>query len=342
MVLRQSAQANFDLLSPVASCKDYRKKRRTLELAENLTSHYLSNSATFYLSVTNFAVTGMLSLNRTSSIFCRASSSKCLASSSLPSSSCSRRFYSEQRQSGESDLQDAPKDTTEQQAQESETVAESGQSSSNKDERVLDDLLRSPRPTRWPTVGLFANSASQTETVTEVASQEDTGPPVSPREPQPGDRTDRSVNPIGANRERGPGSRTQDIDSALVIPIGVPYKLYVQAYRKNCIMTIIDHQGRLVGNVSSGMIGFRNAAEGSYEAGYQCATRMFNVIKEQKKLHPRIDLEIFLKGFGQTREALMKALTMSEGEGVRDVVRRITDRTPLKIGGVRGQKSRRR
>ena len=54
-----------------------------------------------------------------------------------------------------------------------------------------------------------------------------------------------------------------------------------------------------------------------------------------------IELEILLRGFGQGRTAILKALTLPEGDKVRDVVHCITDRTQIKIGGVRLQKARR-
>ena len=52
-------------------------------------------------------------------------------------------------------------------------------------------------------------------------------------------------------------------------------------------------------------------------------------------------LEIIFKGFGQGREAMQKALLASEGEKVRPFVARLTDHTPVKIGGTRAKKARR-
>ncbi|EJD01015.1 translational machinery component, partial [Fomitiporia mediterranea MF3/22] len=110
----------------------------------------------------------------------------------------------------------------------------------------------------------------------------------------------------------------------------------------NCIMTLTDEQSRWVASWSSGMCGFRNAAEGSYEAGYQCAIHIFEKVREEiKRRSEEVKLEIYLNGFGQGRSALLKALTMSEGDGVREVVSKLTDTTPIRIGGTRLQKARR-
>jgi len=51
--------------------------------------------------------------------------------------------------------------------------------------------------------------------------------------------------------------------------------------------------------------------------------------------------EVLFKGFGQGREAVFKALMTSEGDDVRPFVARVTDNTPIKIGGTRAKKTRR-
>ncbi|THH05120.1 hypothetical protein EW145_g5021, partial [Phellinidium pouzarii] len=120
------------------------------------------------------------------------------------------------------------------------------------------------------------------------------------------------------------------------------YRLYVNARLKNCLMTLVDESSELRAQVTAGMCGFRNAAEGTYEAGYQCSVRMFDRIREEAdNRRVEIRLEILLNGFGPSRSAMLKALSMSEGDGIRELVNRLTDRTPVKIGGVRLQKARR-
>ncbi|KAL5508384.1 hypothetical protein ACEPAH_6003 [Sanghuangporus vaninii] len=127
-----------------------------------------------------------------------------------------------------------------------------------------------------------------------------------------------------------------------VVPTSIYYRLHVLARSKNCIMTLADENYRRVLVVSSGRCKFKNVAEGTYEAGYQCALRVFEFIRnEKKKRKEGIKLHVFVNGFGQGRSALLKALTMSEGNGVRQIVEKLTDTTPIKVGGVRLQKARR-
>ncbi|KAL5488179.1 hypothetical protein ACEPAI_6287 [Sanghuangporus weigelae] len=126
------------------------------------------------------------------------------------------------------------------------------------------------------------------------------------------------------------------------VPTSIHYRLHVLARSKNCIMTLADENYRRVLVVSSGRCKFKNVAEGTYEAGYQCALRVFEFIRNEKKRRKEgIKLHVFVNGFGQGRGALLKALTMSEGNGVRQLVEKLTDTTPIKVGGVRLQKARR-
>ena len=91
--------------------------------------------------------------------------------------------------------------------------------------------------------------------------------------------------------------------------------------------------------ISTGCLGFRKAARGEYEAGFQTATRAFQMIEEKGLLDKNI--EIVMKDFGKGREAFISALNGKEGNVVRNKISRIWDKTPLKFGGVRSPKIRR-
>jgi small subunit ribosomal protein S11 len=67
---------------------------------------------------------------------------------------------------------------------------------------------------------------------------------------------------------------------------------------------------------------------------------MFKRIEELADREP-LEVDLFLKGFGQGREALQKALLSGEGDNVRVLVGSVTDRTPIKIGGTRSKKAKR-
>lgn len=118
------------------------------------------------------------------------------------------------------------------------------------------------------------------------------------------------------------------------------YRLHCHSSRNNTITTLTHPNGSTVAWYSGGSCDFKKSQRASYEAGYQCAVRMFERIAELAK-GQAMYIDLFLKGFGQGREALQKALLSAEGENVRDLIYTVTDRTPLKIGGTRAKKARR-
>jgi len=131
------------------------------------------------------------------------------------------------------------------------------------------------------------------------------------------------------------------------------YRLYAQCTNNNVILTLaavdkkeVDRNGRpkcrTVAWVSGGTCKFKNAQRASYEAGYQASVAMFErIAKELEERKVDMKLEILFSGKGMGREALQKALSTSEGDAVRKLVWRVTDRTPIKIGGTRAKKARR-
>lgn len=172
--------------------------------------------------------------------------------------------------------------------------------------------------------------------------EEDGGPPVGPPGTEP--KPPPGLNPWDLHRDQErSGKAAKKTSEVMSTSKAANYRLYMKAGRNNCILTLINEEGKVRGRMSAGMCGFRNSQESTYEAGYQCAVRMFDIIRNQvtERTDKTVKLEIFLKGFGQSRQALLKALTMTEGNGVRELVTRLTDNTPLKIGGVREQKARR-
>ena len=69
---------------------------------------------------------------------------------------------------------------------------------------------------------------------------------------------------------------------------------------------------------------------------------MFQKIEDYMRVTEHaFNLELLFKGFGQGRDALQKALLTVEGENIRNLIIRLTDRTPIKIGGTRAKKARR-
>lgn len=144
-------------------------------------------------------------------------------------------------------------------------------------------------------------------------------------------RSTQPVNPV-------PNSQKGYLD-ADIEPLPI-YRLHCQATRNNTVLTFTRSDGSVVFWNSGGTCGFKHVNRSGFEAGYQCTVRMFKLIAEYAEKES-IDLEIFLKGFGQGRDAFTGALMSTEGQFIRPMVKRLTDRTRLKVGGTRSKKARR-
>ncbi|KAG5646432.1 hypothetical protein DXG03_003482 [Asterophora parasitica] len=120
------------------------------------------------------------------------------------------------------------------------------------------------------------------------------------------------------------------------------YSLYCQSTRNNTITTLMDHNYEALASFTGGSCGFKKANRASYEAGYQCAVRMFKEIERLVEKEKRdFVVDLYFNGFGQGRDAMHRALLTTEGEKLRPLVVSLTDRTPIKIGGTRAKKARR-
>ncbi|BGP46174.1 hypothetical protein JCM10450v2_002014 [Rhodotorula kratochvilovae] len=141
-----------------------------------------------------------------------------------------------------------------------------------------------------------------------------------------------------------------------------PYKLHVYSTRNNTILTLTTSPSAdpspsdpqlPVAWVSAGNAGYKGAARGTYDAAVEVTLRMFKKIQDlveppvlaggqrsKAAGPPPTELEIVWKGFGQGRDAVFRTLMGAEGDDVRRLVKRVTDATPLKVGGTRAKKRR--
>ncbi|BGP13989.1 hypothetical protein JCM10213_005575 [Rhodosporidiobolus nylandii] len=142
-----------------------------------------------------------------------------------------------------------------------------------------------------------------------------------------------------------------------------PYKLHVYSTRNNTILTLSTSPGggdpapgephNPIAWVTAGSAGYKGAARGTYDAAVEVSLKMFTKIRDlidppvlsggqrQKAAGPPpTELEVIFKGFGKGRDAVFRTLMTAEGDVVRGLVRRVTDATPLKIGGTRPKKRR--
>lgn len=150
------------------------------------------------------------------------------------------------------------------------------------------------------------------------------------------------ISSVGIRPPPPPPSQTPERPTPLLHDGAAGYRLYAKCNHNNAILSLTNASGDVIAWASGGSCGFKGASKASYEAGYQCSVRIFQKITQiftddssYKSIH------ILFNGRGRGREALQKALTSTEGTDVRPFVVRITDRTPLKVGGPRAQKARR-
>ena len=127
------------------------------------------------------------------------------------------------------------------------------------------------------------------------------------------------------------------------------HHLHVFATKHNCHVTLSSptylKDGKVrrdnIISLSSGNIGFRKSARGTYDAGFQLGSYMMSRIQDRGLLKDIQKLELVLRGHGPGREAISKILLGIEGNNIRDKVIRVVDATRLKFGGTRSRKPRR-
>ncbi|KAH9947292.1 hypothetical protein B0H21DRAFT_665130, partial [Amylocystis lapponica] len=119
------------------------------------------------------------------------------------------------------------------------------------------------------------------------------------------------------------------------------YSLYVKATQTNTIITLARPNGNPIQTLTGGKVGFKGGNRAGYEAGYKCAVEIFQTLKKSMDDTGDQQWELYLNGFGHGRDAVHKALMASEGLEVKRQLRRVTDKTPIKIGGTRAKKQKR-
>lgn len=165
----------------------------------------------------------------------------------------------------------------------------------------------------------------------DFTSELDDAPPMPPPSAYP---PSYQLNPV---------TYTNDLPSS---PMRVKehYSLYVSSNQNNNILTFTRPDGGPICTISSGMVGFKNKNRSTPEAAHACAMQVFKRIEKEADIKGRANMSLELKfsGYGRGREAVYRALGGTEGDNIRSMVTRLTDRTPIKIGGTRAKKARRR
>ncbi|KAK5946965.1 hypothetical protein PMZ80_001111 [Knufia obscura] len=137
-----------------------------------------------------------------------------------------------------------------------------------------------------------------------------------------------------------------------------PYHMNVYCHKHNTHITFTEPSRDPIISYSCGNIGLRGAQRGTFDAAYQLASYTFRKIAEKnwkiggKKApgtpitlnDPKVrdrGIEVVLRGYGNGREAFTKAILGSEGRIIKGLIKRVTDGTRLKFGGVRSRATRR-
>jgi small subunit ribosomal protein S11 len=141
-----------------------------------------------------------------------------------------------------------------------------------------------------------------------------------------------------------PGSSTAQSIPLPLHPINRrrPGYLHIHAVSvtKNIHITITDHNHNTLIAMSAGRLGLKHSKRQTREAAHDTAVAAFEKLASTNYNIQQV--ELILKGFGKGRQGFLSAISGQHGEFLKDKVVRITDATPLRIGGTRLPNKRRR
>ncbi|CAG8768162.1 643_t:CDS:2, partial [Gigaspora rosea] len=120
------------------------------------------------------------------------------------------------------------------------------------------------------------------------------------------------------------GSDVAKLLSDFLVPSEELYRIHIHASYNNTIISLTNSRKDVLINSSGGLVGFKKAQRGGYEAAHQAAIDLVKKVKE-KGIKIK-NVEVLIKGFGPGRDAAFKAIASSENPWT---IKRITDSTPL-------------
>ncbi|CCM02817.1 uncharacterized protein FIBRA_04929 [Fibroporia radiculosa] len=180
-----------------------------------------------------------------------------------------------------------------------------------------------PGPSRGSNAEYF-ELLSQLGPLSSSSAPTDSGPPTAPEGAYPPPQNTNPVSAVGSYGSDKP-----------------MYSIYVKSSRTNTIATLTRPNGNPLKTLTGGKVGFKGGNRSSYEAGYKCAVEIFARLQQEVDMQD-LTWQLYLNGFGHGREAVQKALMAEEGNAVRKYLVNIIDKTPIKVGGTRAQKMKRR
>jgi small subunit ribosomal protein S11 len=120
-----------------------------------------------------------------------------------------------------------------------------------------------------------------------------------------------------------------------------PHHFHVYATKHNTHITLTNPARDPIISMACGNIGIRKSHRGLYDSAFQLASYVLTQIKERGIVPQIKGMEVSLRGFGQGREAVTKALLGQEGRLLRNKIVKVSDATRLKFGGTRSPRPRR-
>ncbi|TFY53513.1 hypothetical protein EVJ58_g9412 [Rhodofomes roseus] len=155
---------------------------------------------------------------------------------------------------------------------------------------------------------------------------EDTGPPKGEAYP---------LNPIKVNESKSAEIAQGKLQQSV-------YAIYCKSNKSNTIVSATRPSGNILRTYSGGAMGFKGANRSSYEAGYQSCVAAFKVLEKAMETEKDPKWQLYLNGRGQGRDACLKAVVSTEGQVLKHRLVKVIDKTPIKIGGTRSKKMKRR
>lgn len=122
------------------------------------------------------------------------------------------------------------------------------------------------------------------------------------------------------------------------------HTLTVTSTRNNLLLTYANQRGPLFPTITAGSDKtFKKAGRATFEAGHQASLKLFTRVMERyQEKGQAVNVTVALKGYnGQGGEAFQQALAGNDGAEFRKLIKRVEDRTGVKIGGTRSRKPRR-
>ena len=121
------------------------------------------------------------------------------------------------------------------------------------------------------------------------------------------------------------------------------YHFHINNSTKNTHITITNYKHDPVIVISAGLLGLKKSKRATEEAGYATAQEALNrFMLKFPSVISQASIELICKGFGPGRRGALSMILGPKGYEIQNRVIRITEATPLEIGGCKRSNRRRK